>query len=172
MRPFTILQTVITVTAVLSLPLCMPLAPAMAAETGNAGSPQKAGQSKTYHQDEVLKEAEAFFGKGAEGMGDAIAKVFKEKGEPNGYIKGEEAGGAIGVGVRYGRGDLQLRGGATRKVYWQGPSIGFDLGGKRGQGVRAGVQPQGSGDAVSAVSGGGGESLLHRGRGVALPAQR
>lgn len=81
-----------------------------------------------FEQDTVLKEAEEFFGAGAEGLADVIAKVFKDQGRPNGYIKGEEAAGAIGVGVRYGHGTLILKNGAQRHVYWQGPSIGFDIG--------------------------------------------
>jgi hypothetical protein len=30
--------------------------------------------------------------------------------------------------VRYGEGNLTLKNGATRKVFWQGPSVGFDTG--------------------------------------------
>ncbi len=92
-------------------------------------TPAKKATGKTYKQEEVLQEAEAFFGKGAEGIADVIAKAFKEQGEPVGYIKGEEAGGAIGVGVRYGRGSLQMHSGPTREVFWQGPSVGFNVGG-------------------------------------------
>lgn len=84
--------------------------------------------SSTYSQNEVLREAENFFGSSAKGLGKVLEKIFKEHGEPNGYIKGEEAGGAIGIGVRYGNGTLALKSGAKRKVFWQGPSIGFDLG--------------------------------------------
>jgi hypothetical protein len=44
-------------------------------------------------------------------------------------IRGEEASGAIGVGLRYGHGRLEYKGGgSSTKVYWQGPSIGFDFG--------------------------------------------
>ena len=82
----------------------------------------------TFEQGTVLKEAEEFFGAGAEGLADVIAKVFEEQGRPNGYIKGEEVSGAIGVGVRYGNGTLTLKNGAQRHIHWQGPSIGFDLG--------------------------------------------
>ena len=83
----------------------------------------------TYDQDTVLHDAEQFFGKGAEGLGKVIEKAFKEQGRPNGYIEGEEAGGAITVGLRYGNGVLVMKSGARRKVWWQGPSIGFDFGG-------------------------------------------
>jgi hypothetical protein len=87
-----------------------------------------ASADDTYDQDTVIKEAEGFFGKGAKGIAQVIAKVFKEKGRPNGFIKGEEAGGALVVGVRYGDGTLQMKDGERRKVHWQGPSVGFDAG--------------------------------------------
>ncbi len=83
----------------------------------------------TYTRSEVVREAEKMFGKGAQGMAEAIGKAFKDYGEPTAIIKGEEAGGAIGVGVRYGKGQLVTKGGAARTVYWQGPSVGFDIGG-------------------------------------------
>jgi hypothetical protein len=86
-------------------------------------------EHSTYKQDEILTEAENFFGKGAKGIADVIQKAFKDQGEPNAFIAGEEAGGAVGVGVRYGKGTLKTHGGGSREVYWQGPSIGFDLGG-------------------------------------------
>jgi hypothetical protein len=76
----------------------------------------------------VAKAASQFFSSGAKDLSDVLAKVLKEKGQPVAIIRGEEAGGAIGVGVRYGRGELVFKGGKSRKVYWQGPSIGFDAG--------------------------------------------
>jgi len=87
-----------------------------------------AAAEDTYDRDTVLAEARAFFGEGAEGLAEVIEKVFAEQGRPNGYIKGEEAGGAIGVGVRYGHGTLHLKSGVSRQVHWQGPSVGFDVG--------------------------------------------
>jgi hypothetical protein len=83
----------------------------------------------TYDEDSVLKAATDFFGQTAEGLAKVIEKAFKEQGRPNGYIRGEEASGAIGVGLRYGEGELSLKSGASAKVYWSGPSIGFDVGG-------------------------------------------
>ncbi|HBH87677.1 MAG TPA: DUF1134 domain-containing protein [Syntrophaceae bacterium] len=83
----------------------------------------------TYEQDSVLKDATEFFGKSTEGLAKVIEKAFKEYGSPNAHIKGQEAGGAITVGLRYGDGMLMRKGGQSRKVYWSGPSIGFDHGG-------------------------------------------
>lgn len=107
--------------SLLAVAVLMPVLVAAADKTGS--------KSKTYNETETLKEAEEFFGDGAKGIADVITKAFKDQGEPNAIIKGEEAGGAIGVGVRYGKGTLQTAGGATMPVFWQGPSIGFDVGG-------------------------------------------
>lgn len=98
-------------------------APAFAADE------KKRTDSDTYDQDSVLRDAEQFFGKSTEGLGKVIEKAFKEHGRPNAYIKGEEASGAITVGLRYGNGVLVMKQGGSRKVWWQGPSIGFDFGG-------------------------------------------
>lgn len=85
---------------------------------------------QTYSEDEILAAAQRFFGAGAEGLATVIDHVFEDLGRPNGYIEGNEGSGAIGVGLRYGDGYLRLKGrrGRTR-VYWQGPSVGFDTGG-------------------------------------------
>jgi hypothetical protein len=86
-------------------------------------------EARTFSREEVLAEAESFFGKGADGLAAVIEKAFKDNGEPNAYIAGNEASGAIGIGVRYGEGRLAVAGGGKRTVYWQGPSIGIDFGG-------------------------------------------
>ena len=93
-----------------------------------AGGRCLAAETETYNDDEVAKAASAFFSSGAKELSDVLAKVLKDKGEPVAIIRGEEAGGAIGVGLRYGHGELEYKGGAKRTVYWQGPSIGFDVG--------------------------------------------
>ena len=104
-------------------------AAAFAAETKDAkDAKKKESEENTYDQDSIIKDASEFFGKGSEGLAKVVEKAFKDQGRPNGYIKGEEASGAIGVGLRYGDGTLILKSGAKRRVYWQGPSIGFDLG--------------------------------------------
>ena len=105
------------------------LAGSLAAVPALAADNQKDAGKDTYDQDSVIKDAADFFGKSTEGLAKVIEKAFKDHGRPNGYIKGEEASGAIAVGLRYGNGTLNLKNGATRKVYWQGPSIGFDMGG-------------------------------------------
>lgn len=87
-------------------------------------------QDDTYSEDEVIAAAQRAFGGAAEGLADVIHHVFAEQGRPVGYIEGREGSGAVGVGLRYGDGRLRLRGRSnTTKVYWRGPSIGFDTGG-------------------------------------------
>lgn len=94
---------------------------------GSASAATKSGA--TYSDDEVVQAANKFFSSGAKDLSDVLAKVLKEKGHPVGFIRGEEASGAVGVGLRYGHGSLELKSGGGRKVYWQGPSLGFDIGG-------------------------------------------
>jgi len=83
----------------------------------------------TYSVAEITAKAEGFFGDTTEGLAKAIEKVFADQGRPNGYIIGEEIAGAIGIGLRYGNGLLNRKRAKSRKVYWQGPSIGWDFGG-------------------------------------------
>jgi len=82
----------------------------------------------TFTKNEITMKAEAFFGAMTEGLATVIEKVFKEQGRPNAYIAGTEASGAIGVGLRYGEGTLFHKCSGSRKVFWQGPSVGWDIG--------------------------------------------
>jgi len=93
-----------------------------------AGSGTAAPAPSTYSDDEIVKQANTFFANGAKGLSDVLAKVLMEKGQPVAFIRGEEAGGAVAVGVRYGHGELVFKDGRHRMVYWQGPSLGFDVG--------------------------------------------
>ena len=85
--------------------------------------------AETFSQNEIMAAAENLFGATTKGLASVVQKVFEDLGEPNAYIAGEEISGAFIVGLRYGKGDLNQKGNAVRKVYWQGPSIGFDFGG-------------------------------------------
>ena len=93
-----------------------------------AGAPARAGDT-TYHQDDLIAGAEGVFGKGARGLADIIQKILKDQGEPNAYIAGREASGAVVIGVRYGSGTMSHKVEGQRPVYWTGPSVGFHLGG-------------------------------------------
>lgn len=100
-----------------------------AAPAGTASQrASQAARGETVPLKSVLGAAEGVFGKGAEGLADLIEDVLRERGDPTGYITGREAGGAFIAGVRYGSGLLHHQVEGDRKVYWTGPSVGFDFG--------------------------------------------
>ncbi|MBV9931557.1 MAG: DUF1134 domain-containing protein [Alphaproteobacteria bacterium] len=84
--------------------------------------------NQTVANKDVLSAAEGVFGKGANGLADMIEKLLKDQGQPTGYITGREAGGAFVVGLRYGSGTLHHQIEGDRRVFWTGPSVGFDFG--------------------------------------------
>lgn len=102
------------------------------AADANGTIPEQPVDSNTYDQDDLIGAAEGVFGKGAEGLAGLIEDLLRKQGEPNGYIVGREAGGAFVLGARYGSGTLHHKVEGTRKVYWTGPSIGFDAGANAG----------------------------------------
>lgn len=89
----------------------------------------RADEEKTFSAQEISDAAEGFFGSTTQGLAEIIEKVFSDLGRPTAYITGEEVSGAFVVGLRYGKGDLNIKAGGTSKIFWQGPSIGFDIGG-------------------------------------------
>jgi hypothetical protein len=109
--------------------LCVSITVAACAGQPSSPATSRPPASEPYQQDTILREAESFFGRGAQGVADIVNRVFTDNGPPDAYIKGEEGGGAVGVGLRYGHGTLYLRDGTTSKVYWRGPSVGLDIGG-------------------------------------------
>ncbi|GAK46462.1 conserved protein [Tepidicaulis marinus] len=106
-------------------------APAAKAAAPNEPAPnvESRNEGKTFSEDEVFQAASNFLGETAEGLAEVIHAVFAEYGEPNAYIAGQEGSGAIGVGLRYGSGQLVMKDGPRTEVFWQGPSAGWDFGG-------------------------------------------
>lgn len=92
-------------------------------------APDQPVGSDTYTNEELVRAANQYFGDSAEGMALAIERIFSDYGRPNAYILGSEGGGAAVIGLRYGHGTLQYKGGGSMPVYWQGPSVGWDFGG-------------------------------------------
>jgi len=88
-----------------------------------------AAPAQTYSRDEIVNQVSDFMGVTAESAGALIEKIFAQNGRPTAYIAGEEGSGAFGVGLRYGRGLLYMKDQQPIKVYWQGPSVGWDVGG-------------------------------------------
>lgn len=87
------------------------------------------GPPRTYSSNEIIQAGHRFFGTVTKGLASAVEYAFQQQGRPNGYILGEDAGGAFFAGLRYGEGTLYTREDGTHRVYWQGPSIGYDVGG-------------------------------------------
>lgn len=78
--------------------------------------------------DEIRAATRGFFGTISTNLGSVIEYAFSNYGRPSGYVLGSEGGGAFLAGVRYGKGDLFMRTGEKRNVYWHGPSLGYDFG--------------------------------------------
>jgi hypothetical protein len=111
-----------------------PPPPASADADADLPPPPPPGANKTpdnltYQERDVIDAAEGVFGRGAEGLAKLLEKILKEQGRPNAYIAGGEGSGAVVVGLRYGSGLMRHKVEGERKVYWTGPSLGFDFGG-------------------------------------------
>jgi len=106
-----------------------PIAASQAASPPAQPAPLPPAKAPTYAEQDVLGAAEDVFGRGAEGLAEIVRRSFKERGQPNGYIVGREAGGAIIFGLRYGSGTLYHKVEGQMPVHWTGPSVGFDFGG-------------------------------------------
>jgi len=85
--------------------------------------------NSTYGTDELANAGHRFFGNVSRGLASVIEKAVSQWGLPNGYILGEEGSGAFVAGLRYGEGTLYTKNAGDLRVYWQGPSLGFDWGG-------------------------------------------
>ncbi|HRK24991.1 MAG TPA: DUF1134 domain-containing protein [Beijerinckiaceae bacterium] len=88
-----------------------------------------ANSGETYGTSELVGSGHRFFGNVSRGLALTIEEAVRRFGEPNGYVLGQEASGAFVGGLRFGEGTLYTRNAGDRKVFWQGPSIGFDFGG-------------------------------------------
>lgn len=96
-------------------------AAAKAAAYGQPGASQ-------FTMDEIVNAGHGFFGSMSRGLAQSVEYLFQRSGRPNGYILGEEGGGAFIAGLRYGEGQLHTKNVGSHRVYWQGPSVGWDLG--------------------------------------------
>ena len=91
--------------------------------------PRSPENPNTFSGNELVKNGHKFFGSLSRGLALTIEEATKRWGEPNGYILGQEGSGAFVAGLRYGEGTLFTRNAGERKIFWQGPSLGFDWGG-------------------------------------------
>jgi hypothetical protein len=88
------------------------------------------GEGGTFRPKQVVNAGHQFFGTVSRGLALTVEEATRRWGEPNGYILGQEASGAFVGGLRFGEGVLYTRNAGDRKVFWQGPSLGFDFGGE------------------------------------------
>jgi hypothetical protein len=120
------MRALLTIAASLALGVA---GPALAQDPEYGQPSQYSEPVDTYSQDELVDAVSDFFGVTAEAAASVLERVFSDLGRPVGYVAGEEISGAVGVGLRYGEGYLTMKNGVREKVYWRGPSIGFDTGG-------------------------------------------
>ena len=93
-----------------------------------AAAPSQPAPSNHFSPNELIDAGHRFFGGVSRGLAMIVEKAGSQWGQPNGYILGEEAGGAFVGGLRYGDGTLYTKNAGDLRVFWQGPSIGFDAG--------------------------------------------
>jgi hypothetical protein len=107
---------------------CVIAAPAAAQQTGSTARVAEE-RPETFSGAELVSNGHRFFGSLSRGIALTIEEATRRWGQPNGYILGQEGSGAFVGGLRYGEGTLYTRNAGEQKVYWQGPSVGFDFGG-------------------------------------------
>ena len=86
-------------------------------------------EAETYNESELVAALSTHLGVTSESAASAIERLFRDRGQPVGYITGEEGGGALTLGARFGKGRLWMKDGSQRDIFWQGPTLGFDIGG-------------------------------------------
>ena len=114
-------QVAVVVAVVVALLVLAALAPGLA----RAQQP-----SDRFQANELVDAGHRFFGGVSRGLATVIEKAVSQWGLPNGYVLGEEGGGAFFGGLRYGEGSLYTKNAGDLKVYWQGPTLGWDVGGE------------------------------------------
>jgi hypothetical protein len=102
------------------------LASPLRAQTGR---PPEYTPDQYYSAEEIVDAGHQFFGTVSGSLATLVERAVRSYGLPNGYIVGQEGSGAIIGGLSYGDGMLYTKLEAPRQVYWQGPSIGWDIGG-------------------------------------------
>ncbi len=88
----------------------------------------QAARPQRFSSNELVDSGHQFFGSVSRGLASVVEEATKRWGQPNAYILGQEAGGAFVAGARYGEGMMYTRNAGDLRVYWQGPSLGFDAG--------------------------------------------
>jgi hypothetical protein len=90
--------------------------------------PGQGNAEATYSIAEIQDAGRGIFGTITAQFAGAINYAFQNFGQPTAYITGSEGGAALLAGLRYGKGMLHVKSAAQSEIYWQGPSVGYDLG--------------------------------------------
>src|SRR5262245_26819570 len=109
-----------------SPPVAQPTGPQYQDQAPQAQSPQPQGPQ--YSSSEIVDAGHRFFGAISRGLAQTVEKAGSQFGLPNGYVLGQEGGGAVVVGLRYGEGILYTKNAGELRVFWEGPSLGYDFG--------------------------------------------
>ena len=142
------------------------------AASAQAQSPER------YSSNEILDAGHRLFGGVSRELASVVERAFSTWGQPNGYILGQEGGGAIIGGLRYGEGTLYTKNAGDLRVYWQGPTLGWDMGGEGARtmmlvyslpSTRAIYQRFGGVDGSAYLVGGVGMTALTSGSIVVVP---
>jgi hypothetical protein len=131
-----------------------------------APPPYQAPQDDTFSIEEINGAGHRFFGRVTEGLASVIEHAFQQSGRPNGYILGEEGGGAFVAGLRYGEGTLVTRNAGQHKVFWQGPSVGYDFGAEGSKTMILVYNLTSPGDIFSTLAGVSGSAYVVGGVGI------
>jgi hypothetical protein len=91
-------------------------------------TPAQADAPAPFSANEIVDSGHRFFGSVSHGLADIVQEAVSRWGLPNAYILGQEASGAFVGGLRYGEGKMYTRNAGNERVFWQGPSVGFDAG--------------------------------------------
>jgi hypothetical protein len=129
----------IAVTAMIMAVAAVALAPPAATQTmpppqAAPGPPPQAApapppsQPNQFSPNELIDAGHRFFGGVSRGLAMVVEKAVSQWGQPNGYVLGEEASGAFVGGLRYGDGTLYTKNAGDLRVFWEGPTVGFDAG--------------------------------------------
>ena len=128
------------------------------------GEPVADGE-QTYSIDEIKQTSQGFLD-ATSNIASVVAFAFEKAGRPNGYILGQEAGGAFLAGVRYGDGKLYMKDGSVTPVFWRGPSIGADLGASQSHTMFLVYHLKSKDDVFKLVSGIDGSAFVVGGVGI------
>jgi hypothetical protein len=142
------------------------LALALGAPAHAQGNPN----DEAFTAEEIVGAGHQFFGKMSGGLATLVERAVSNYGLPNGYIIGQEASGAIFGGLRYGEGTLYTKSSGQQPVFWQGPSLGLDIGGDGARTMMLVYDLPGGGAVYRRYAGVNGSAYLVGGLGMTVLA--